>query len=232
LRKLGTGLESPPNTAEIRVTDYGGKGFNNVLVPALAIENNAMFVVYKLARNGKHTINRLLIPLSAQDLVGTGISNKPSPKDKKGDRVLGGNSVALNGENVPGDAPSIACGRDGCFVVWHGERGGAYAARLDSSTGSVVANPVLGAKASHPNIAANGDRDVLVTFYEGGRVKVAPLTRDGIGPSSTIGLIRIGGNEQTRPTVVSGIARGEWFVSWLDMEGKHSEVYVARVVCR
>jgi hypothetical protein len=35
-----------------------------------------------------------------------------------------------------------------------------------------------------------------------------------------------------RPWITPGRARGEWLVSWLDVEAGHTEAFLARLQCR
>jgi serine/threonine protein kinase len=226
LRKLSPGLEvvSP----EIRATDYApskGKA-SNVRVPSLAVASNALYVVYKLERPGSHEIERMRIPLSSPELA-TGLDDRPANAAKK-DRTLG-DVKTVDEDKVQSDGPVVACGKEGCFVAWHGEQnGGAFAALLEPVKGNVVWHKKFAAGGSHPTLGVNGDGQVYVAFYEGNRLKVAQLTRDGIGPSSVIAKV---GNDQPRPWLAGGAAKGEWWLTWTDTDSGHTEPFAARVAC-
>ncbi len=60
-------------------------------------------------------------------------------------------------------------------------------------------------------------------------MRIAQLTRDGVGTASTIGRLS---TEQPRPWIASGAQKGEWLVAWQDLEGGHTEAFAARVQCR
>ena len=86
----------------------------------------------------------------------------------------------------------------------------------------------LAEKGGHPTLAASPDGEVGVAYFERGSVRVATLTRDGVGAPSTVAKVS---GDQPRPTLAAGHSKGEWFVAWQDTEATHSEVYVARVAC-
>jgi hypothetical protein len=68
-----------------------------------------------------------------------------------------------------------------------------------------------------------------LVWYENGRVRAAPLTRDGIGENSIMG--RVSGY-QPYPEVIAGGQRGQWYVSWRGFEAGHLEAFVARTQCK
>jgi serine/threonine-protein kinase len=84
-------------------------------------------------------------------------------------------------------------------------------------------------RGSHPAVAATGEGQAEVAFYEGGRVRVAEISRDGVGAPTTFARVTV---DQPRPWIAPGHGRGEWLVSWLDLEAGHSEAFVARLQCR
>jgi serine/threonine-protein kinase len=226
LRKLSPGLDVAG--PEIRATDYApAKGRpSNVRVPSLAVASNALYVVYKWDRAGSHEIERMRIPLSSPELA-AGLDDRPPGAARK-DRTLG-DVKAVDEDKVQSDGPVVACGKEGCFVAWHGEQnGGAFAALLEPVKGSVVWHKKFADRGSHPTLGVNGDGQVYVAFYEAGRVKVAQLTRDGIGPSSVIAKI---GSDQPRPWLAGGLAKGEWWLTWTDTDAGHPEPFAARVAC-
>ena len=136
---------------------------------------------------------------------------------------------AVDEDKVQSDGPVVACGKEGCFVAWNGEQnGGAFAALLEPVKGNVVWHKKFADRGSHPTLGVNGEGQVYVAFYEGGRIKVAQLTRDGIGPPSVIAKI---GSDQPRPWLAGGLAKGEWWLTWTDADSGHTEPFVARVAC-
>jgi hypothetical protein len=70
---------------------------------------------------------------------------------------------------------------------------------------------------------------VSVAWYEGSRVRIASLSRGGLGTTTTFAKIT---GDQPRPWVAGGRLRGEWYVAWQDVENGHTEAYVARLSCR
>jgi serine/threonine-protein kinase len=236
LRRLGSGLE--PLGSEVRLSDYvtvAGKGAN-ARVPAVAIANNALFIAYKLERGPQQLIQRMHVPLATAELSATGLEERPppSPKDRnrdnrdKGDRTLG--QVALiNEDRIPADAPAVACGKEGCFLAWHGVKGGAFAAMLEPVQGAVVWRKRFALTGGHPSLAVGAGGDVAMTYVDGGKLKIVALSRDGVGPPSIVGKVS---GDQPRPFLAKGEARGEWYVAWQDVVSNRPEVLAGRLVCR
>ncbi|MFO0669760.1 MAG: serine/threonine-protein kinase [Polyangiaceae bacterium] len=224
LRKLGPELE--PLGSELRATDYvaiGGKPAH-ARSPSLAIAASNVFLGYTLERGPTRLVYRMRVPLTGPEL-GKGLTERAG---KPVDRELG--DVALvNEDKTPGDAPSLACGAEGCFVAWHADKGGAFAALLEPAKGKVMWRKKFSEKGGRPSLSASKDGLVTVTFYEGGRVKMAVLTRDGVSASSTIAKVN---GDQPRPWVAPGKGKGEFYLAWQDSEANHAEPYAARVVCR
>ncbi|WP_394822015.1 serine/threonine-protein kinase [Pendulispora albinea] len=229
LRKLSNDLE--PQGNEVRLTDYLSVGGRNASAryPGLAIASNAVFVVYKLEREPQHTIARMRLKLGTAELK-KGLDERTTPGPKGGglDRELGDVAI-VNEDKLPGDQPVIACGAEGCFIAWHGEKGGAYAAMVEPAGGRVLWRKKLGDKSSHPSLGVGTDGVVQLAYYDAGRIKMAPLTRDGVGVASVIGKVL---GDQPRPAIAPGRAKGEWSLAWQDFEAGHTEAYAARVVCR
>ena len=231
LRHLNSDLQ--PMAPEIRATDYWGgskpRQQPQVRVPSIALASNAIYVTYKLERDSQHAIMLMRVPLTLPTLQ-TGLDEKPgfSPDGGRGDRELGDAEV-VNEDRANADAPAIACGTEGCFLVWHGESGGAYAALIEPVLGRVLWRKKFAPLGGHPSLATSSGGQVEAAFYEKGFVRIAQLTRDGIGTASTIGRIA---NEQPRPSIASGSQKGEWLVAWQDMESGRMEAFATRVQCR
>jgi serine/threonine-protein kinase len=223
-RRLDRELE--PQGPEVRLTDYAGplgKG-PNVRVPVVTVASNALFVAYKLERGPQHLIQRLRIPLDDPALQ-RGLED-PKPGAVKQDRTLGDVKL-VNEDKLPGDAPALACGTEGCFLAWHNEQGGAVVALLDAAQGKVIWRKKL-ASVARPALATAPDGQVAIAFYEKGQVEMAMLSRDGLGPLSAFGRVT---GDQPRPSIAPGKRAGEWLVAWQDTESFHSEVHVARLTC-
>jgi serine/threonine-protein kinase len=237
LRKLSTSLD--PAGPEIRLTDYASVGGHavNARVPDVAVAADALIVVYKLERDPSHTIVRMRIPLGDPSLA-KGLDERsahaapaPSPSGKgkaSGDRELG--DVALiNEDKTPADAPTIGCGTEGCFIAWASERGGANAALLDPTQAKVLWRKKFSDKGTHPVLGVGTQGEVYVSFFEQGKVKMAKVSRDGIGPASIVAKVT---GDEPRPSLSSGRVAGEWLLAWQDQESNHAEAYVAKISCR
>ncbi len=230
LRHLGRELEAMG--PEVRATDYRGRAGHRpaIRAPGVAVANNALYLVYKVEREGKpHYIERMRIPLDAPQL-GTGLDfASPAAAASKTDRALGDVVVVSEDKvGVGSDSPDIACGTEGCFVAWHGEKGGAFAALIDPVQGKVVWRKKFAEKGGNPAIGVSDDGTVAVAFYESGLVRIAHLSREGVSAPSTFGRVTA---ESPRPALAAGRAKGEWFVAWQNSEGAHTEAYAARIQC-
>jgi serine/threonine-protein kinase len=230
LRRLGSGLEPVGN--EMRLTDYVPmqKQPVHARVPSMVVASNTLYVVYRLERDKARSILRLALPLSLPELSGVGLEDKAlnvAQKDRR-ERTLRP-AVVVNEDGAPADAPDIACGKDGCFVVWHGEKGGAYGALIEPLGGTVLWRKRFAPNGSRPAVASGSDGTVSVAYYEGGRLKLAGLSRQGVGIASVLG--RVSG-DQPRPVISTGLTKGEWYVAWQSQEANRTEAFVARAVCR
>jgi eukaryotic-like serine/threonine-protein kinase len=221
LRRLDPELR--PIGAELRATDYESEKGKpaKVSVPSIAVSNASLFVSYTLERDRERLIQRMRLPLSSPELQ----SGLPPGKGKT---ELGDVST-VNEDRVGGDYPALACAKDACYLVWHEVDRGAEAALLDPVKGTLMWRKRFAPRGGHPAVATNVDGQVEVVFYEAGRVRVASISRDGVGTTSTFAKVT---GDSPRPWIAPSPVRGEWFVAWLDMEAGHTEAFVARLQCR
>jgi serine/threonine-protein kinase len=222
---------------ETRLTDYHTAPKSKipaarVRYPSVAVAANTLLVAYRLDKDNKekeHLIMRLRVPLA--DLEKNGLDESKDPN--RAPREFG-DAQPVNEDKAPADAPQIACGTEGCFVVWHGEAGGAYAAAIDPNVGRVQWRKKFSDKGGRPSIAVK-DGQVAISFYEGGKLKMAFLSRDGvIAPSTLLRVYDSAGGNIPRPYLAAGASKSEWTIAWQDSDtAKGSpEVYAARILCR
>ncbi|HEY4013446.1 MAG TPA: serine/threonine-protein kinase [Polyangiaceae bacterium] len=225
LRHLDAELK--PMGPEIRATDYTSEKGKTARInaPAVALSSANLFVAYALERDREHLIERMRLGLASPDL-----SDAPDGKSglAKGKTELGDVAV-VNEDKVGGDFPALACTKDACFLVWHETDKGAQAALLDPVKGTLLWRKRFTTRGGHPAVATSADGLAEVIYYEGSRVRVASISRDGVGTTST--FARVTGDEP-RPWIAPGRARGEWDVTWLDLEAGHTEAFAARLQCR
>jgi serine/threonine-protein kinase len=222
LRHLDADLKPIGN--EIRATDYEGeKGKSpHVSSSSIAVSSANLFVAYTLEREKQHLVERMRIGLSAPELT-TGLQGS-----SKTSRELG-ETAAVNEEKIGGEWPALSCTRDTCFLVWHEMDKGAAAALVDPVKGTLLWRKRFAPKGAHPALATNADGQGEVAFYEANRVRIAAVSRDGFGATTTFARITA---DQPRPWIAPGRSHGEWLVAWLDVEAGHSEAFVARLQCR
>ena len=199
---------------ETRLTDYYAPAKSKfppprVRYPSVAVAANTLLVAYRLekdnAREHERLIMRLRVPLA--DLEKNGLEES---KDPNRDSREFGDAKPVNEDKAPADAPSIGCGTEGCFVVWHGEAGGAYAAAIDPNVGRVQWRKKFSDKGGRPSIAVK-DGQVAISFYEGGRLKMAFLSRDGvIAPSTLLHTNDSTSSTLPRPYLAAGANKNEW----------------------
>jgi eukaryotic-like serine/threonine-protein kinase len=227
LRHLDAELQ--PQGIEARATAYeGSKGKPARLSSAtIAVSNTNIFVAYSLERDRQYAVERLRVPLTLAELQTGGLGDKAIAK---GQRELG-EAVVVNEDKVGGDYPAMVCTKEACFLVWHEpDKGGAsQAAVIDTVHGTLLWRKRFAPRGGHPAVAAPAEGPAEVIFYEGGRVRVASISRDGIGVASTIAKVS---GEVPRAWIAPGLSRGEWLVSWLDLEGGHTEPFLARLECQ
>jgi serine/threonine-protein kinase len=219
LRRLDPELK--PVGPEIRATDYEpekGKSAR-VSVATIAVSNANLFVAYALERDREHLVERMRLPLPPPD------TTNPLPKGKA---ELGEASV-VNEDKVGGDNPLLACTKDACYLVWHEIEKGAQAALLDPVKGTLLWRKRFAPRGGHPAVVSSPEGQAEVAFYEAGRVRVASISRDGVGTTSTFAKVT---GDEPRPWIAPGRARGEWYVAWLDLEAGHTEAFVTRLQCR
>jgi hypothetical protein len=227
-------LSNDLNTSgpETRLTDYHASAKSKgvapkVRYPSVAVAANMLVVAYRLEKDkDQKVIMRLRVPLA--DLAKNGLEESKDPNRESREF---GDAKAVNPDKAPVDAPAIACGTEGCFVVWHNDQGGASVALIDPNVGRVVWHNKFSDKGGRPSLAVS-EGQVALAFYEKGMMRMAFLSRDGVSASSP--LVRILDGANPRPTLAPGAAKGEWAVAWQDSDlpKGNPEIYAARVLCR
>ena len=212
--------ELKPTGPEIRATDYEEKGKPwRVSSSTVAASSTNLFVAYTLERDRERVVQRMRLPGGASDLQ-SGVA--------KGKTELGEVS-AVNEDKIGSDYPSLACTKDACFLVWHEIEKGAQAALIDPMKGTLLWRKRFAPRGGHPAVASGPEGQAEVAFYEAGKVRVAAISRDGVGTTSTFGKVT---GDEPRPWIAPGRTRAEWYVAWLDLESGHTEAFVARLQCR
>ncbi|APR84862.1 Serine/threonine protein kinase [Minicystis rosea] len=225
-RRLAPSLD--PTGDVVRATDLvpAGPSRPRVRTPSLAIAGDALFLAYRMERDPQRVIQQMRLPLAD---AAKGL--EPSKKgDRRVDRSIG-EVVLVNTDKAKSDNPALACSSGGCFLVWHGEgaTGGASAAFVEPAKAQPMWRRKFSRTGTRPGVGVAANGQAQVVWYEGGKVLIAALSRDGVGPATKIA--RISG-DQPIPSVVAGNRPGEWYVAWLDYETGHLEAYAARVQCK
>jgi eukaryotic-like serine/threonine-protein kinase len=227
LRHLSADLE--PIGSEVRATDYvprGGKP--RARVPSVDVAAGFLNVAFRFEREPFHLVELLRIGLLDPALPKglDGLSDKQAGRDK--DRELGDVKV-VNTDREKADTPRIDCVTEGCFLVWHGENGGAFAAYMEASKGQILWRKKFDSKGGHPTLAIAPSGAAELAWFEGGRLKIATITRDGVGLPTPIARAT---GDPPPPSLAPGGAPGEWYVTWLDAEAGHPELFGTRALCK
>jgi eukaryotic-like serine/threonine-protein kinase len=231
VRHLSNDLETL--TAETRLTDYVAPtkskfGPARVRYPSVAVSANTLLVAYRLEndKDKSRSITRMRVPLNEAE---KGLEE--SKDAARGDRVFGDVSM-ISEERVPADSPSIACGNEGCFVVWHVEAGGASIAKIDPIANKVLWRKKLSDKGGHPSLGVH-EGQVAVAWYEKPLMKFTVVNDAGpVLPGSAI--VRMHDPNAPRPSIAPGSGVGEWLVTWQDADQPkgNAEIYAARLSCK
>jgi serine/threonine-protein kinase len=232
---------------ETRLTDYHvpAKSKNaapRVRYPSVTVAANALLIAYRLEKDKEkeHLIMRMRVPLS--DLEKNGLDESKDPNRESREF---GDTKPVNEDKVAADAPAVACGTEGCFVVWHGDAGGAYAAAIDPNAGRVMWRKKFSdSRGGRPTLAVNSGQ-VAIAYYdyvrEGSRdvprLRLAFLSRDGVSAPSTLFRFTEATGNIPRPSLAPGQRKNEWAIAWQDTEtsakgAPSPEIYAARLLCK
>jgi serine/threonine-protein kinase len=227
-RRLGPELE--PKSGPLRLTSLRPPSgpARQPRTPSAVVHNGQLMLAF--ARDmGAQRVQVMLQTIALDDpALATGIvrRGKGGGGPKKSDEVLGTmKSVSPAGSRNA--QPRLACTDAGCFVVWDDEKAGGLMAFVDKERGPLW-HREFGNKGADPGIGRD-ERGLAVTWYEGSRLKLAPLARDGLGTPSVVS--RVSGL-QPPPDIVQGPNAGEWYIAFRDYEAAHLEIFAIRVECR
>ncbi|HVW30069.1 MAG TPA: serine/threonine-protein kinase [Polyangiaceae bacterium] len=230
-RSLGGDLK-PLTPAAARLTRYAQPQRSSVTAShaALAIAHGFLNVAYALERGAEHSVYALRVPLNDAQLTRGGM---PAPAatgkdtDKQPDRFLGQLVPISVGQGQHGD-PSIACIEAGCFVAWDDQKIGAHVAFFSGTNGEVIWRRDLGPKSLNPALAIAAS-DLVIAWYDQSRLRLARLSRDGVGEPTLIGHAS---GYQPPPNITAGAKPKEWIIAWRDFEAGQHEGFVARAECK
>jgi hypothetical protein len=151
-------------------------------------------------------------------------AGKPRPK-KKEDEFLGV-LKPVSGAEGRNAQPHVACADDGCFVAWDDEKGGSFVSFWHKERGPLW-HREFAPKGKRPMLS-HDQNGVVMAYYEDSRVKLASLTRNGVGKASVVSRVN---GYQPNPDLVPGDAPGQWYIAFRDYESAHLEVFALRADC-
>lgn len=195
--------------------------------PAVFVEANQLQIAFARDLGGQR-IQMMLQTIALNDPeLSTGVPRKlaKGQKPEKGDEAVG-TLKALSSPGARNTPPHVTCGDEGCFVAWDEDKVGGFVAFVDRERGPLWHRTFAG-KGAGPALARD-ERSAVVAWFEGARLKLAPVTRDGVGAASVVS--RVSGI-QPAPDIVRGAKPGEWYVAFRDYEAAHLEVFAVRAEC-
>jgi eukaryotic-like serine/threonine-protein kinase len=215
-----------PLQGPVRVTDYVRRPSlrRSVRGLDLATGHDRLHLAYAYAQD---PVAQIRYQALGAELKAPGLVPSAAGKVAK-DRTLG-EEIIVSPKASKATDPSVACGRSGCFIAWHALVGQAGLAFLDPASSAIRWQRPLGPRASHPTLGAAPDGEVRMVWTEAGRLNVAKVGPEGIGPASRVARV-VG--EQPAAAIAAGAEAGEWVLAWLDFESGRPEPYVARLRCR
>lgn len=227
-RRLGPDLEPKSNAVRLTAFRPPSGPARQPRTPSAVIDRNQLIVAFAKDLGGQRIQVMLqTIPLDDPALQ-TGIAFKVGKgvrPPRKNDEVLG-TMKSVSPASSRNAQPRLTCHEAGCFVAWDDEKAGALMAFVDRERGPLW-HREFGNKGASPALAQD-ERGLVVAWFEGARLKLAPIARDGIGTASLIS--RVSGI-QPPPDVARGSKPGEWYVAFRDFESAHHEVFALRAEC-
>jgi hypothetical protein len=113
--------------------------------------------------------------------------------------------------------------------VWDDEQTGGVAAFIPTGKLEPLWYREFGSQGARPAIASSPTGEVVVSWFEGKRVRIAQISQDGLEEPSVLG--RVSGY-QPYPAIVAGKVPGQWYVSWRDYEAGQLEAFIVRADCQ
>ena len=215
-------LQEPVLVAEL--AERHGLYRSHARRPAVAISGEALLMAYRVEQGRDRYLVRQRIALDNPALT----KGLPPSQDPNGDRMLGDVKVVTE-KQARADFPTIACDSTGCFIAWRDEPRGANAAYIDASSGTVIWRKRFAIANTQVAVGLDGAGNGLMAWCQGGKVRAAPVTRDGIREPSSIARVK---GDQPLASVSVGRSRGQWLLAWTDYEAGHLEAYTARLLCK
>ncbi len=192
--------------------------------PSIAAVGNALLLVYRVEQGREHHLVLQRIALDDPKLA-SGLTPEDPPVS---DRTVG-EAKELTDKARRLYHPTVRCAGSACFAVWRDEPKGSNAAYIDPSNGTTIWRKRFAHRGMHLSVELDDSGGGLLSWYQDGRVQVAPVTRDGIGRPSSIARVT---GEQPEPSIARTKSYGQWLVAWTDYEAGHLEAYVATVTCK
>jgi len=231
-RKLGPELE--PRGDAVRLTRLRQPRSSNLepRTPDATVAHGALQIVF--AKDlGQKRVQVMLQSVALDDpLLATGLpasapKSKQRPKKKDSDDEYLGVLRPVSAPSGKNAEPHLTCTNQGCFIAWDDEKAGAVAAYVDREKGPLWYRQ-FSRKGSRPTVSKD-DRSAVVAWFEDSRLRLAPLSRDGVGKPSTLSKVS---GFQPNPDLKRGARPGQWYIAFRDFESARLEAFTLRAECR
>ncbi|MBI5533183.1 MAG: serine/threonine protein kinase [Deltaproteobacteria bacterium] len=221
-RPLDNTLASTTGASQLtRFAGVHGPVGPRALAPVLAFASEHLVIAYKLERGRQNDIMFQTVLLSDPRLL-SGVETGSKPRQD----LAVGSLRRLTQTQLRVDAPEMGCGAGVCYVGWRGQPRGTNVLAVDAATGDVLWRAVTSPQGTQIAVGSDPAGHGVVAWYEGTRLRVASLSKEGMGAASV--LARVSG-DHARPSLAWG--EGAWLLAWTSFEAGHTEVYAARVQC-
>ena len=207
----------------LRITHHGspddGDG-RDAAAPRVARAGDRVMIAYV-----RQTLRENEVVLHNAGTIGELVAGHPRTTPGEKDES---NALVVTQNTLKVHSPSLACDKDTCFVAWRNQPSGSHVVAVDPSSYEVLWRKTVASAGTDVAVATHPSGVSLMVWFDRGRVRSAPLHREGMGTTSV--LARVHG-EQAPPSLAYGKEAGTWFTAWTCFEGGQPEVFVARIHC-
>ena len=177
------GHDLVPKSKPLRLTAMG-RTRGRVSRPDAALVGGDLYGVFALRMTTEAQIMLLRTPVSE---LNAGVGLPPRTEGSGAKRFLG-QLVPLSKMQGKNNQPRIACPKEGCFVAWDDERGGASVAFFNTTDHQLVWHREFAPGGSRPGLATAAWGTAIV-WYEKSRVNLAAISAGGLGPATIVGKV-------------------------------------------
>ena len=207
-----------PEGRPVRLTQHGVPEVADGLsasVPDVAFAGDRLMLAYR-----RETLREYEIVVSALGL------SEDVADGRAGD--IREKALVVTPTKLKVNAPKLSCSEKLCFVAWRNEPRGTVVAAFEPDAKTTLWSKVFASQGMAVSLATDAAGVTMMVWFDRGRVRMAPLSREGIGETTALGRVH---GQQPAPSLVPGQEPGTWLLGWNCFEGGNPELYVARLRC-